>query len=398
MQYFNNCYSILFEFGFITILTNLFLGDHLMNLLTKTIILFIGLIFLFYCNEQSRNVKPNSDDVIFVHVNKKEYVVPLNYQTASQAHKKRIFQNINYELEFQIGGIEDTVLFFPIAVKTDEYENIYILDQSACKVKKFDFNGKFIREFGRKGKGPGEFIKPIRLDVTSQSNVLVADADLKKCVFFTNDTSYDIKLNSLPISVCSLSDSSFGVMQITNLKESNFLERYNLEGKEIFNYDKILSLKNSSEIPPMISALVGEVFTDQLDNIFYVPYFMNHIVAFDENGKFKFSIKTIDDISAPISIVKTFPGGLASSGKFPDEQRSAIASGFLSNNIWIASFQGFKKYGKKVFDFYSADDGSYMHSYITDDIGSFSVIHMTAKRIYLIQPDASVAVMKMINK
>lgn len=369
-----------------------------MNLLPRTIILFSCMIFTFSCNEQSKKVRTNSDDVIFVQLNNKKYVVPLEYKTTSQSHKKRILKNINYELEFQIGAIEDTVLFFPITVKTDKYENIYILDQSACKVKKFDSNGKFIKEFGRKGKGPGEFTKPIRLDVTPQSNVLVADADLKKCVFFTKDTSYDIKLNYMPIGICSLSDSSLGVIQIFDLKESSFLERYNLDGKKIVNYDKIINIENNSEIPSMLTALLGEIFTDQLDNIYYVPSFMNHIVAFDNNGKLKFSVKTIDDIGPPVSIFKTISGGIAISARFPDEQKSSIASGFFSNKIWIASFQGLKKYGKKVIDFYSADDGSYLYSYISEDIGRSANIHMTAERIYIIKPDASVAVLKMIKK
>lgn len=37
---------------------------------------------------------------------------------------------------------------------------IYVLNSTECKFSKYDFSGNKIGEFGRSGKGPGEFVKP----------------------------------------------------------------------------------------------------------------------------------------------------------------------------------------------------------------------------------------------
>ncbi len=49
---------------------------------------------------------------------------------------------------YMFGGIAD--------VEEDELENIYVLDYKFWTIKKYDKNGKFIRNIGKKGAGPGE--------------------------------------------------------------------------------------------------------------------------------------------------------------------------------------------------------------------------------------------------
>ena len=68
------------------------------------------------------------------------------------------------------------LLYHPNAVSVDLEGNIFVLDAGNRRVVKFDKQGRFIAEFGRKGQGPGEFRDPKSLAIHFQSNsVYVAD-------------------------------------------------------------------------------------------------------------------------------------------------------------------------------------------------------------------------------
>ena len=47
--------------------------------------------------------------------------------------------------------------------QVDDHGNVYILDSKSTPVNVFDAAGTFLRSFGEKGQGPGEFQFPIRL-------------------------------------------------------------------------------------------------------------------------------------------------------------------------------------------------------------------------------------------
>jgi hypothetical protein len=55
------------------------------------------------------------------------------------------------------------------------------------KVKVYDKNGKFLRSFGKKGKGPGEIETPIRMEMTRDGKIVIDDMGNNKLIFFGPD-------------------------------------------------------------------------------------------------------------------------------------------------------------------------------------------------------------------
>jgi DNA-binding beta-propeller fold protein YncE len=55
---------------------------------------------------------------------------------------------------------------------------------------KFDKNGKYIKEWGRKGAGPGEFNVPHRLAMDSAGRLFVADRSNNRIQAFDQDGNY----------------------------------------------------------------------------------------------------------------------------------------------------------------------------------------------------------------
>jgi hypothetical protein len=91
---------------------------------------------------------------------------------------------LNTPLEIQaervasIGSeVDPDLTFTKIAgVALDDQSNIYVLDVFTSEVRAFDAHGHFLRRFGRRGQGPGEFVNPRGVALISDSVLVVDDA------------------------------------------------------------------------------------------------------------------------------------------------------------------------------------------------------------------------------
>jgi hypothetical protein len=60
-------------------------------------------------------------------------------------------------------------------VAFDASDNLYVLDRQAARVMVYDRNGRFLRQIGSKGEGPGELMVPGQLTVAGDGTVIVSD-------------------------------------------------------------------------------------------------------------------------------------------------------------------------------------------------------------------------------
>ena len=95
--------------------------------------------------------------------------------------KEPLFGEITLELEedLVIGDSKraEYMLFRIRSVDIDPKGNLYVFDLEDNKVRIYDRNGIFLRAFGRKGQGPGEFNTPSHVHVDWKSRICVLDAD-----------------------------------------------------------------------------------------------------------------------------------------------------------------------------------------------------------------------------
>ena len=73
---------------------------------------------------------------------------------------------------------------------TDSDKNIFLIDQKNLSVKKFDSNGKYIKQFGRKGKGPGEFTFPTMIRSGRKNEIIIYDMSLRNFNVFSKTGTY----------------------------------------------------------------------------------------------------------------------------------------------------------------------------------------------------------------
>jgi len=90
--------------------------------------------------------------------------------------------------ELSIGkgeGSEEQLFTSVYDIDVDADGNIYILDMRAAQVRVFDMKGRFLRSFGKKGQGPGEFQVPVYLEISPDGRLLCFDTIAFRLTYFS---------------------------------------------------------------------------------------------------------------------------------------------------------------------------------------------------------------------
>jgi hypothetical protein len=97
------------------------------------------------------------------------------------------FKSIEFIVDLSIGeeeGEENYMFSRPRDIDADSQGNIYVLDSREFTVKKYDSQGKHVKNIGRAGQGPGEFEYPRCLCISEPGNIYVADLFERKIEVF----------------------------------------------------------------------------------------------------------------------------------------------------------------------------------------------------------------------
>lgn len=102
-------------------------------------------------------------------------------------------------------GAQSDVFQHPTDVAWDSAGNIYVADGLGnARVAKFDKYGKFIKSWGQRGTGQGQFNKVHGIAIDAQNNVYVADAGNKRIQVFDSDGTYKTEFTNIgtPSALC----------------------------------------------------------------------------------------------------------------------------------------------------------------------------------------------------
>jgi hypothetical protein len=100
---------------------------------------------------------------------------------------------LTLEEDLVIGGGVDEVEPVFLSVRTfkiDDEENIYVLDNKAHKIKVFNKTGQLIKEFGKKGPGPGELDRPSNIELYSEDQLIVFNMRGRKMSLFSRNGEF----------------------------------------------------------------------------------------------------------------------------------------------------------------------------------------------------------------
>lgn len=223
--------------------------------------------------------------------------------------------------EYQLGQ--------PVAVRTDNEGNIYIADRASLTVKVFDKQGTYLRSFGGRGRGPGEFMLINLMEIAdSDGNLLFLDRGKLEFIFMNTEgdfiSSYPIDLSNqyYPKSVKIIENNTIGLQQNgeprsnyphpinrplfyvydTTLQQFNrsFLEFYELgyNAEEMFIWSSFLFYPGNFDIRNYQNKIIYSpgVYTGKLYEFAYTEL---------DNWKLKRTITATPPLNLPYEIYKT---------------------------------------------------------------------------------------------
>jgi len=94
---------------------------------------------------------------------------------------------------WSVGGENDPqgeLLNRPFEIRVDKNGFVFVLDWGDTCIRVFDASGKFVRQIGRKGQGPGDFDIPCWFDLDAEGRVHVLDGRSLRITRFDRDGKY----------------------------------------------------------------------------------------------------------------------------------------------------------------------------------------------------------------
>lgn len=260
------------------------------------------------------------------------------------------------ELIGQIGKLEaeeeKDLLYDPVDAVRLPNGDILILERDGSTVKRYDKNHEYVSSFGQKGQGPGDFVYPFCLKLSSERDKLIVAGS--KISILTLDGSYEGGFKPERIGGSSIHEeyrtSSMAVLSGLQVilpsrssmwldsGEPKLLSIYDRTGSVIRSFGYVKRYDN-----PELTLLTNVAFfeTDKKDNVYLAYSHQNRISKYSSDGQWVFSA----DRSLPYEVKNEVKVEIFKSGDMEREfawpSGSSVTKGISidhKNRIWVLTF------------------------------------------------------------
>lgn len=198
-------------------------------------------------------------------------------------------QNTSIEIEklYQLdSNFDKNIVLAEInQVKVDDKQNVYLLDYGSMFVHKFNSQGKHLRSFGGRGRGPGEFVHLEEMTI-SGSKLFLLDGVLNKIEVFSLEGDHLetlISRDRFGLSISSLhhQDDKLYFAKVVPQREvdNNIISSYSIPNKKIVNrYISIEELSGyGTPLRRILNSYPGQILPFEGD-IYYMPSTFENII------------------------------------------------------------------------------------------------------------------------
>lgn len=214
----------------------------------------------------------------------------VNGQQIEKTNKSPKYPNYKLKveklLEFGSGDLnkEKYLLGRAADIAIDSHGNVYICDDLFVEIKKFDKNGKYIKTIGSgKGRGPGEFITPRRIQLDENDNLFVLDYELRRLTQFDQSGVF---LKTLPIKIMKACEFQIhkGLAYIVGFRLYGTRPIHKID----FKTEQLVGMFGNRTADSLLIARIGNgphIVLNSEDVIYYADYFPYRISVLSSEGK-----------------------------------------------------------------------------------------------------------------
>lgn len=166
-------------------------------------------------------------------------LIVISAVTLYQSHAQNLDKTVNFQEVYSIGkevSASPNYLFRdPQQVVTDTDGNIFISDRESSVIKVYDNTGKYLYEFGRKGRGPGEFQDITALSIRDDK-IIVFDSYSQR---FT-----ELSPNGEVIETIKVRDNGSGYLSVNQIMNGGDSTTYAIAARTQSDSDLIHELNS----------------------------------------------------------------------------------------------------------------------------------------------------------
>ncbi|MDH5468632.1 MAG: 6-bladed beta-propeller [Candidatus Aminicenantes bacterium] len=213
---------------------------------------------------------------------------------------------VSLEEELSIGEAEGRkeYMFSQVrSIAVDDEENIYVLDRKEVHIKVFDKDGEYLRTFGKKGQGPGEFNIPSSILITPQNEIVVEDSRVLHFFTFKGEfikSLFAAKIQFFGRTSMDSQSSIYAMTAIINMEKgtsSYELKKFDSNLNFLNTVASIPGPKAGEPFDPFIPLFYWKICEN--DNIIYGYQKNYEFLVFNPEGKL---IKKIVKEHTPVKI------------------------------------------------------------------------------------------------
>jgi hypothetical protein len=185
------------------------------------------------------------------------------------------------DLNYLFSGLQHT--------QVDEEEYVYAADWKETQIKVYDKNGKHVRNFGRKGQGPGEIGLPFYLGIFQGNKLVVNDQTNAKFIFFSRTGEF---LKEVPMGKYRFvtrfkvdSEGNFYAISRTfdEAKTTFELKKFSPSFEPLASFASIEVARTPRVVPAFPPALFIQMTRDE--GIVWIDFLKYELTLMDREGR-----------------------------------------------------------------------------------------------------------------
>jgi len=232
---------------------------------------------------------------------------------------------------------DDAVFSRPVSISHDR-DAVYVIDAEENEVRVFSKTGAFIRAFGRKGQGPGEFDSPADLDV-SGDRIYITDRFNKRVQVLDKKGGYlgGFRVSFTPDQICVLSGGRIILSHLPLGVEGPEPMVHGFSEKGDLLWEQADSYYSGERVYDTFRNFVVMVKGDRDDVLVVHKSDERGVVRFDKEGKPGAPVRVTEDyafkrISLPMKGPKRQVSGFCWDASFDGDSLGLLAPDYTEEN------------------------------------------------------------------
>lgn len=131
------------------------------------------------------------------------------------------------------------------------HKSLNFSEEAACMVRVFTENGIHLRDFGRRGQGPGEFDYPVKIQITSDNELCVSGS--RYLIFFSLEGEFIRRINVAFYDLRPNLNSQGNIISRTDILGEKIrweLNKYSKNGEKINTLVELEIVRDLSKYDP----------------------------------------------------------------------------------------------------------------------------------------------------